>query len=229
MRARAFAFAFLGWMPAAPSEAQPAPPSPVLDRVLAVVNGEPITLSEIVEAIALAPDQTPPPSLEEMRERLIDARLMEHEALRYPNEPPSEAASEAALRSLAERFPTPGDYRATLVRLGIAEDYLRERIRRELIVAGYVDRRFRPLVQVARREVEDYYRTVLLPDLDSASAASLAEVESLIRDILVERDLNRRISAWVEELESNARIVRLPISPADPGHPGFVEEAAPAF
>jgi len=183
-----------------------------VDRVLVVVNGEPITYSEVLEAIALTPGVTPPPTLEETLERLIDARLMEHEARRYLQDPPSEEESEATLRALMDRFATPGDYRATLRRLGIAEDYLRKRIQRELIVDRYVDRRFRPLVQVAQREVEEYYRTVLLPDLDAGSPATLVEVESLIRNILEQRDLNRRISAWVDELKSSARIVRLPLS-----------------
>ena len=189
----------------------------VFDRVLAVVDGEPITLSEVVEAIALAPRISPPPSLEETLERLIAARLMEHEARRYPQEPPTEAEAEATLRALVDRFATPEDYRETLRRLGVAEDYLRKRIQRELIVDRYVDRRFRPLVQVAQREVEDYYRTVLLPDLDPGSSAALGDVEILIRNLLEERDLNRRVSAWVDELKSGATIVRLPLPETPPG------------
>ena len=196
----------------APTQTQPGAGAARVDRVLAVVNGEPITYSEVLEAIALMPGATPAPTLEEALERLIDARLMEHEARRYLQEPPSEEESEATLRALMDRFATPEDYRATLRRLGVAEDYLRKRIQRELIVDRYVDRRFRPLVQVAQREVEEYYRTVLLPDLDAGSPASLVEVESLIRNILEQRDLNRRISAWVDELKSTARIVRLPLS-----------------
>ena len=194
----------------------PGPVAGGIDRVLAVVNGEPITYSEVLEAIALMPGEAPPPTIEEALERLIDARLMEYEARRYLQEPPSEAESEATLRALMDRFATPEAYRATLRRLGIAEDYLRKRIQRELIVDRYVDRRFRPLVQVAQREVEEYYRTVLLPDLDPGSPATLVEVESLIRNILEQRDLNRRISAWVDELKSSASIVRLPLSEPPP-------------
>lgn len=198
--------------PGAPGQVQPGADAAQVDRVLAVVNGEPITYSEVLEAIALMPGATPPPTVDDALERLIDARLMEHEARRYLQEPPSEEESEATLRALMDRFATPEDYRAALRRLGVAEDYLRKRIQRELIVDRYVDRRFRPLVQVAQRDVEEYYRTVLLPDLDAGSPASLVEVESLIRNILEQRDLNRRISAWVDELKSSASIVRLPLS-----------------
>ena len=200
----------------APSQSPRADDAPEMDRVVAVVNGEPIALSEVVEAMALAPGSDPASTRDETLERLIDARLMEHEARRYPQELPSEAESEATLRALMDRFATPEDYRATLRRLGIAEDYLRKRIWRELVVARYVDRRFRPLVQVTQRDVEEYYRTVLLPDLDAGSPATLGEVEGLIRDILEERDLNRRVSAWVDELKAAASIVRssLPEPPA---------------
>lgn len=202
--------------PGVPERGQEFPAAGRVDRVLAVVNGEPITLSEVVEAIALTPGTEPPPTLEETLERLIDARLMEHEARRYLQQPPSDEESEATLRALMDRFATAEDYRATLRRLGIAEDYLRKRIRRELTVDRYVDRRFRPLVQVAQRDVEEYYRTVLLPDLDAGSPATLEDVEGLIRGILEERDLNRRISAWVDELKSSASIVRLPLPEPPP-------------
>ena len=205
-----------GGGPGASGQLQPGAGAARVDRVLAVVNGEPITYSEVLEAIALMPGATPPPTVDDALERLIDARLMEHEARRYLQEPPSEEESEATLRALMDRFATPEDYRATLRRLGVAEDYLRKRIQRELIVDRYVDRRFRPLVQVAQRDVEEYYRTVLLPDLDAGSPASLVEVESLIRNILEQRDLNRRVSAWVDELKSSASIVRLPLSEPPP-------------
>lgn len=201
--------------PAAP-QAREAEGAASLDRVVAVVNGEPITLSEVVEALALDPGAAPPPTHEGALERLIDARLMEREARRYPLEAPSEEEIEATLGALRDRFSSPDAYRTTLLRLGIAEDYLRKRIRRELVVDRYLDHRFRPLVQVTQRQVEDYYRTVLLPVLDAGSTAAFGEVESLIRGILLERDLNRRIDEWVDELKSAARIVRLPLAEPPP-------------
>ncbi len=187
-----------------PAEVRP------LDSVLAVVNGEPITLSEVFEVMTLSPGASSPTPAAAL-ERLIDARLMEREAQRYPMEPPSEAEIGEALTALKDRFATPDAYRAALGRLGIAEDYLRKRIRRELIVDHYLDRRFRPLVQVAQREVEEYYRTVLLPDLDAGSPPPLDVWQGLIRGILEERDLNRRIAVWVDELKSTARIRCLPL------------------
>lgn len=197
---------------AAPQSASPPEPA-ALDRVLAVVNGEPITLSEVAEAIAFEPGVNPPPGVEETLEGLIDARLMEAEARRYPLEPPSQDETEAALALLRNEFRTPEDYRATLLRFGIAEDYLRKRIERALIVARYLDRRFRPLVQVPQRDVEEYYRTVLEPDIGAGAPEALEEVEAQIRYDLEQRDLARRIAEWVDELRSTARIVRLPLPP----------------
>lgn len=185
----------------------------LVDRVVAIVNGEPITLSEAREVISLAPGSAPAPTLGEAVERLIAARLMEREARRYPAEPPAPEEAEATFRALQERFDDPDHYRATLLRLGIREDYLRRRIERELRVDRYLDRRFGPLVQVNRREVEQYYREVLLPDLPPGAQPPLEQVEGSIRRILAERDRNRRIAAWVEELEEAAEIVRLPLPP----------------
>ena len=185
----------------------------LVDRVVAVVNGEPVTLSEAREVIALAPAAAPAPTLEEAVERLVAARLMEREARRYPAEPLPPEEAEATFRALQERFDDPDHYRATLLRLGIREDYLRRRIERELLVDRYLDRRFGPLVQVNQREVEQYYREVLLPDLPPGAQPPLEQVEGSIRRILAERDRNRRIAAWVEELEEAAEIVRFPLPP----------------
>lgn len=199
-------------------EAAPAQPQ-LVDQVVAIVNGEPITLSEAREVSALAPASASPPTLREAVERLIAARLMEREARRYPTEPPSAEEAEATFRALRERFEDLDDYRATLLRLGIREDYLRRRIERELVVDRYLDRRFGPLVQVNQREVEQYYREVLLPDLPAGAQPPLEQVEESIRRILAERDLNRRIAAWVEELEAAAEIVRRPLPARDSSFP----------
>ncbi len=185
-------------------------PGDAVDRVVAVVDGEPITLSETREFIALNPGRNPPPTLDEALETLIEARLMEREARRYPLEPPTGQELDRALRQLRASFDSVEAYGRTLERLGIREDYLRKRLRESLIVERYLDRRFLPLVQVSGRDIEAYYRTVLLPDLDPAADGSPDQVRDLIRDLLVERDLNRRIAAWVDELKSAARIERLP-------------------
>lgn len=201
------AFAIL--LAALPAAAQPEE-APV-DRVVAIVDGEPITLSETFEFIALNPRRNPPPTPAEALETLIEARLMEREALRYPLEPPTGPELDEALRQLRDGFDSAEAYGRTLERLGIREDYLRKRLRESLIVERYLARRFVPLVQVSGRDIETYFRTVLLPDLDPAAAGSLDAVRGLIRDLLVERDLNRRIAAWVDELKSDARIERLPL------------------
>lgn len=199
---------------AAPANAVPRMPlqqTGLLDRVVAVVDGAPITLSEVEEAVALDPASAAFPDLRGAVENLIAARLMEREARRYPADPPTPDEAEATFRALMERFGTMDGYRDTLLRLGIREDYLRRRIERELVVDRYLERRFRPLVQVSQQQVQEYYREVLLPDLPPGAPPPLERVEDSIRRILEERDLNRRISAWVDELKGAAEIVRLPL------------------
>lgn len=176
-----------------------------------MVDGEPITLSEVEEAVALDPARAAFPDLRDAVENLVAALLMEREARRYPSDPPTPDETEATFRALVERFGSPDGYRAALLRLGIREDYLRRRIERELVVDRYLERRFRPLVRVSQQEVQEYYREVLLPDLPPGASPPLERVEDSIRRILEERDLNRRVSAWVDELKEAAEIVRLPL------------------
>jgi hypothetical protein len=117
----------------------------VLDRVLAVVGGEVITLTDVTAArefgLAVAPANAPDPT-RAILTQLIDRELILAEVERYVPPEPAAAAVNEGLRIIRERFPNDEAYRAALERSGIDENHLRETVRQNLRIRTYLSERF---------------------------------------------------------------------------------------
>jgi hypothetical protein len=116
----------------------------VLDRVLAVVAGQIITLSDVVAARELGLE-TPPAGTDPVRgvlSKLIDRELILDEVERYAPPEPSADAVDRELAAVRARFPSRDALDATLARCGIDENHLRETLRQNLRIRAYLDQRF---------------------------------------------------------------------------------------
>ncbi len=115
-----------------------------IDRVLAVVAGQLITLSDVTAATDLGL-QSPAGSADPVRavlSKLIDRELVLAEVDRYaPAEPTAEAVDREVER-VRQRFPSPAAFDAALARSGIDEKHLRETLRQDLRLRAYLDQRF---------------------------------------------------------------------------------------
>ena len=115
-----------------------------IDRVLAVVAGQLITLTDVTAAIDLHL-QTADGAADPVRgvlTKLIDRELILAEVDRYaPPEPTSEAVDREVQRVRA-RFPSQEALEAALARSGIDDKHLRETLRQELRMRAYLDQRF---------------------------------------------------------------------------------------
>jgi hypothetical protein len=115
-----------------------------IDRVLAVVSGQLITLTDVVAArdLGLQSAEGAADPVRAVLTRLIDRELVLAEVDRYaPQEPTAEAVDRELLRVRA-RFASPAALDAALARSGIDEQHLRETLRQDLRVAAYMDQRF---------------------------------------------------------------------------------------
>ena len=127
-----------GSFSAAPARAE------TIDRVLAVVAGQLITLTDVTAALDLrlqATDGAADP-VRAVLSKLIDRELILSEVDRYaPPEPTAEAVDREVQRVLA-RFPSQEALDAALARSGIDEKHLRETLRQDLRMRAYLDQRF---------------------------------------------------------------------------------------
>jgi hypothetical protein len=156
---------------------------PVLvERILAVVDGRPIVLSEVraVEELDGIPRA-------QAQERVIDETLLFAEAFRLPQARTSPVEDEAALAALG-RAGQPAYRRAA---------------HRRAVIRKYAAFRFRPPVRIEESEVRAAYANRWRGD----PQAPPFEAESpQIRERMVQAGVDARLAEWVRELRAAARI-----------------------
>jgi hypothetical protein len=131
------------WMVVAALGASPVH-AETIDRVLAVVAGQLIMLSDVTGAIDLGLQSTDGASdpVRAVLTKLIDRELVLAEVDRYaPPEPTSEAV-DGELQRVRQRFPSPDAFESALARSGIDDTHLRETLRQDLRMRAYLDQRF---------------------------------------------------------------------------------------
>jgi peptidyl-prolyl cis-trans isomerase SurA len=181
----------------------------LVDRIVAVVDRDVVTLSEAEQSRAVVRARSgEEPLLATVVERLIEARLVEREVERLSAKTPPGDLLAAALEDLRKTFPSEAAFREALVASGISEEELRAQVARQARVAAYLEQRFRPLTFVTEEQIEAYYRDELPPASGGAERPELASVSESIRRILEERAFNARVSEWIDDLKERARIRR---------------------
>jgi parvulin-like peptidyl-prolyl isomerase len=131
----------------------------VVDCVMAVVNGEPITLSTVEDAMnAIWTDpQTLPKSRQEALEKLIDHKLKLQEA-RSLGVIWSEESLSHEVAKVASRFASPKQFSEALLRRGITQEDLEESLIEEIMIREMVSRKFRGFVELTEIEAADFFK-----------------------------------------------------------------------
>ena len=192
-------------------------PPRLVDRVVAVVDEDPILDSDIERLLRLGLLETVAgEKLDAQRRRaldlLIEQRLRLHEVDRFGFEETPLELLERQMEETRSRFPSEEAFRAELLRLGLDETTLRQLLARQLSVFAYVEERLGPRVFVSVDDIARYYNEELVPELQrgGARAADLPTLESVresIRAVLRERRLNEEIDRWTLDLRSKADVV----------------------
>ena len=117
-----------------------AQPGELIERTLAIVAGEAITLADVQTARALALIEGAP-DVNAATERLIERALMLREVQRYAPLEPDEASIQQRLGQVRDRL-APDELARVLAAGGFTEARLRAWIRDDLRIATYLDQRF---------------------------------------------------------------------------------------
>jgi hypothetical protein len=183
--------------------------------MLVIVNGELITESDVIWALALDPDVQPLDlSVENKRlmlERLIDVRLLDQEAEKTPQNEPTEVEITEYLKTQIARFGSETIFRARMQRVGLDQASLREIMRHRVEVEKYVRFRFRSFAFVRPEEVERYYHEVELPRLKTSGGAPPLDdkLRERIEAVLENQKANAELDRFFDEARANAQVVRL--------------------
>ncbi len=195
----------------------------LVDRVVAVVDEDPIFLSDLQRAIGLGlararPGESRDALMRRVLDGLIDERLRLHEIQRFEFGPLPPAELDAQVETVRQSFSSPEAYRKRLRELGIGDHEVRQTLARQLRVLVYIEQRLRPRVFVDFEEIQAYYEGELATAMEQQGTPlpPLAEVQEEIRQLLHEKALNREITAWTDRLRLESSIEDLWSHPEGP-------------
>lgn len=190
-----------------------APQLEPVDRIVAVVEEDPIFYSDLRRALAFgfAVPGSDPANLRPVLDQLVDERLRAHDIDRYGVPPAAATEVEAQLERIEKSHGGPAAFDAELARLGSSREELRRKIDLQLRILVYIDERLAPRVFVDDAEVGAYYQDELLPEMarQGQPTPPLAEVREGIRNVLRERKLNQEAAEWTLGLRQAARLTNL--------------------
>jgi hypothetical protein len=188
--------------------------SSLADRVVAVVDDDPILLSDLEQAIGLGlTTQEDGEEIADFNRRtldvLVDEKLRFHEIDRYGFQELPLKEVDRLFDEIKGRFASTQAFDQRLSKLALTRTVLRERLARRLLVEVFVEERLGPRVFVSRDSIQDYYEEVLRPEMlrRGQPLPELAEIREPIRAVLREERLNQELARWTDELRANANVV----------------------
>jgi hypothetical protein len=116
----------------------------LIERTLAIVGGQAITLSDVRAALALGLIEPPADSnpIPGATRRLIERALVLREVERYAPPEPPETAVDERMRATIARFSSPDAFRAVLASAAFTEAQVRTWLADDLRMAAYINQRF---------------------------------------------------------------------------------------
>ena len=124
-----------------------------IDRVLAAVGGQLITLSDVTAArdLGLVSDDHTADPIGDTLAKLVSRELVLVEVNRYVPPEPADEAIDRELAAVRARFPSREAFDAALARSGITEAHVRAIVRDDLRIRAYIAQRFTGAETEARR------------------------------------------------------------------------------
>ncbi len=189
----------------------------VLDRVAVSVGTQVITESQLLEEIKLdsflnnEPAKFTVQAKRAAAGRLVDQKLIDKEMQmgRYPAAPVAEASAMIE-QLLKTRASGKDQFDAQLKAAGIAFAELQDHLLWGLTLARFVDLRFRPAVQVTRRDVESYYTNKFLPAAAGNQKPKLEDVRDQIEKMLMAERSDQQLDDWLKDTRLHTAIVYAP-------------------
>jgi hypothetical protein len=181
----------------------------LLDRTLALVGGQAITLSDARAAIALGLVDVPAGAepIAAATTALVDRALVLREVQRYAPPAPAESEVDAKMEETRRRLPA-GAALATVLRLhGLSETRLRAWLRDDLRTQAYLAQRFASAALPGDAEVSAAYMRQRA-EFDTAGL-TFEQATPLVRDRLVASRRAELVADWLSELRRRTDVVIL--------------------
>ncbi|HEX9757618.1 MAG TPA: hypothetical protein VGB26_07425 [Nitrospiria bacterium] len=174
----------------------------VIDQILAVVNRDVITASDL-RATEILHSKDSPLTKEELLEHLIDEALLVKEAERFEIKPPSEEEVLTALLKFKEKFSNEASFQDFLRKKGTTPEILKGGIQRQIWINRFLNQRVDFFVLVLPEEVTRYYESnpeeFGLREIDD-------EIQKVIEEKLIQQKAKKRRKEYISKLRAKAEI-----------------------
>jgi hypothetical protein len=180
----------------------------VIDRILAVVDAQIITLSDVRAALrfGLIPEDVSTDPTGAILQRLIDRRLMLVEVDRYAPPEPGEAAVNASVAAVERRFKDALGLEIALNQSALTREELRRHLRDTLRIESYLQQRFSTAVQVSDDDAVRYYREHPEDFMRDGQLRPFEEVRDSARTRVIENQRAAFVRQWIDGLRKRGTV-----------------------
>ena len=208
---------------AAAGQTPPAPPtSTVLDRVVAVVNNQPILWSDIANEVrfsVLDPETTlsttlsPQTALQELISRTLIQQQVRQEDITASQ--PNNEEVQARVKELRTELPacvrvncaSEAGWQKFLNDNGLTAGQVEAYLSLRLEMIRFIEIRFRQGIRISQQDIEAYYQTKLAPlYAPGTKVPPLSDVAPRIEEILLEQQVNVLFDAWLDNLRKQGDV-----------------------
>ncbi len=176
----------------------------LVDRVVASVNNEVITLSELDQAVGFnaAFGGTGEQLRRETLEGLINRHLLTQEAYRLKFVEVTDQDINAEMEKLKARLGSEEAFGAFLAKLDMTREQMGRMLGERLLVEKFIEKKIELYVRVGRDEAQDYF------DRHPAEfkSRSFPEAQKAITALLTSRKLDQQVAQYLADLKSKADI-----------------------
>jgi hypothetical protein len=184
----------------------------IVDGIAARVDTDIILLSD-VRALAryqrFLDDKTETDS--EILDHLIDQWVVRNEAKAALYPQPSDEEVERSLDRLKKSFASSEAFEEREKQAGLTEDDVKRMLKAQIYLSNYLDSRFRASIQVEEKDIEEFYKTRVIPRAESRGQTppTLESARGFIQEVLVQRAINVQANRWLKESRARLRVEKL--------------------
>ncbi|MEZ2346776.1 peptidylprolyl isomerase [Terriglobus sp. RCC_193] len=199
----------------------PAERGNVIDRIVAIVNGDLVLESDVEEEERFSKlypyeeDETKP-AREQAITRLIDRTLVLQQLGGFPPVAISDDEVDKEEADLRKDLPacahadctSDAGWKKFLEKSGFTEEELHDRLKLRAQVVHFIEQRFRSGIRIGDQQIEDYYNNTLLPQYakQKATAPPLDSIRDRIKEILLQEQVSALLDAWLKTLRDSGHV-----------------------
>ena len=203
------------------SVANPVPePGVVLDRLVAVVNGDVILESDVDEERRFEEVQPyrsgPTFTRERIDERLIDRTLILQQSALEPEEAVADKDLDAQIVTLRKDIPackqyhceTDAGWKKYLGDHGFTAEEFRVRWKLRMQLLNFIEVRFRNGIAISDSEIQAYYDKTMLPEYAKRNVTppKLDTIQKRIEEVLLQQEVGALLQDWLKSLRAQGSV-----------------------